>query len=368
MSRKFLIPLVLPFTLAAAPALAAPGGEAAQCLADLKQIAAFLPVNDAGAGDLLADHGPAIEKAYLKAEADAAGADKAGCDKLLQTYLRAWRPGHLAVLPAPSTEPKQTAAAGEKPAVDPRLPRFKVLSKDTVLLVLPSFMDQYGAPIKAMLAEHRAALVSHPNWIIDVRANGGGSDSTYKPLLGWLLEGDYPQHRVEYLVTPANLRAQEQVCAATADPARCASFIDPIVSKMRAAPAGSFVLGGDARVEYDGPDERETKVPARVAVLVDRKCGSSCEQFLLSARTSFRVKLVGRPSFGSIDASNMRPHPLPSGRVLYYATTRSTRVPDMAIDGIGIAPDILLPKPADEAGREAEVKQVRQWLETGSWL
>jgi hypothetical protein len=39
----------------------------------------------------------------------------------------------------------------------------------------------------------------------------------------------------------------------------------------------------------------------------------------------------------------------------------------MRIDTIGIPPDILLPRPVDEAGMAREVAQVQRWLETGSW-
>ena len=370
MRSKYLIRFLFPFLMSAhigSAAAAAP--EAARCLADLEEIAAFMPVNDAGGADHLADHGRAIEAAFRKARPEAAAvADAAGCEPVLQTYLRAWRVGHLRVAPAVAGAgvAGATARPDARASDDPRAPRLELLGKDTLLLVLPTFEDRYGAAVKALLAEQRAALESHKYWIVDLRANGGGSDSTYAPLLPWLLDGDYPEHSVEYLVTPANIRAQEGICALTSDPASCAETMDPVVRKMRAAKPGSLVLMGDERVRQARPPALEPKAPARVAVLVDRKCGSSCEQFLLSVRTSFKVKLVGRPSFGSLDVSNMRGHTLPSGRVLYYATTRSTRLPDMRIDGVGIAPDLLLPKPADEAGRAAEVKQVQRWLETGS--
>lgn len=363
---RFLFALLLSAHIGSASAA---GPEADRCLADLEAIAAFMPVNDAGGADHLADHGGAIEAALRKARGEAGAlADAASCETVLQTYLRAWRVGHLRVAPAVAGAgvAGTTARPELKGSADPRAPRLELLGKDTLLLVLPTFDDRYAAALKALLAEQRAALESHKYWIVDVRANGGGSDSTYAPLLPWLLDGDYPAHSVEYLVTPANIRAQEGICALTSDPASCAETMDPIVRKMRAAAPGSRVLMGEERMRIERAPAREPQAPARVAVLVDRKCGSSCEQFLLSVRGSFKVKLVGRSSFGSLDMSNMRGHALPSGRMLYYATTRSTRLPDMRIDGVGIAPDLLLPKPADEAGRAAEVKQVQRWIETGA--
>jgi hypothetical protein len=341
----------------------------AQCVADLDDLNAFIRANDAGAADALADHGPAIEQAFGKARQDAAQAeDMTTCGRLLHGYARTWRPGHIAVAPTPGNETKgegKDAQADAKPAVDPMAPRFKVLGKNTVLFVIPTFDDLYAPVMQKLVADNRAVLASHKNWIIDVRDNGGGSDVTYAPLMGWLLDGDLRGYRTEYFVTPANIKAQEAICARTSDPAHCNKEMAPVLAKMRTAAPGSFVLSGTDRIEYEKV-KLEAKRPARVAVLTDHACGSSCEQFVLEARTSYRVKVIGRPTYGSLDVSNLRPHLLPSGRAqLYYATTRTTRLPDMRIDTIGVAPDILLPKPADEAGREAELRQVQRWIEGG---
>jgi hypothetical protein len=343
----------------------------AQCVTDLDDLNAFIRANDAGAADALADHGPAIQQAFDKARQDAAQAeDMKTCGRLLHGYARSWRPGHIAVAPTPGNETKEVGnseqQADAQPAADPMAPRFRALGRNTVLFVIPTFNDRYAPAMKKLVDEHRAELASHKNWIIDVRDNGGGSDSTYAPLMGWLLDGDLRGFRVEYLATPANLKAQEEICAGTSDPAGCSKEMDPIIAKMRTAAPGSFVLAGTNRIEYEKV-KLEAKRPARVALLTDHACGSSCEQFVLEARTSFRVKVVGRPTYGSLDVSNLRPHLLPSGRAqLYYATTRTTRLPDMRIDTIGVAPDILLPKPAIEAGREAELRQVQRWIEGGT--
>ncbi|HWJ94444.1 MAG TPA: S41 family peptidase, partial [Telluria sp.] len=335
MRRPYLPALLFPF-LVMANAHAA-DDPARQCQADLDDIAAFMPDNDSGGKDLLADHGAAIETAFRKAKNDAASVDAAACDAILRTYLRAWRPGHLSVRQAvPGAGVAGGTAQPGKPGEDPLAPQLKLLSKDTLLLVLPTFFDRYQASVEKLVAERRADLLSHKNWIIDVRANGGGSDGTYEPFMGFLLDAELPHNGVEYLVTPANIKAQEEICALTSDPKECEKEMGPVVKAMRAAPAGSFVLKGEQRWSLEKVEKPEPVKPARVAILIDRKCGSSCEQFVLEARTSPRVKVLGRPTYGSIDYSNMRGHPLPSGRVLYYSTTRSTRMPDMRIDGIGI--------------------------------
>lgn len=344
-------------------AASASASAAIACQADLADLARFMKANDAGADAHFASHGAAIGLAFETAHAAAGRAvDVAACDGLLRTYLHAWRPTHLQLIPAAGT------AAGAAPApaeTDPRAPRLRMLDQDTALLVLPSFNLHYGAPISTLLARHRTELAARKHWIVDVRANDGGTDDSFAPLRSWLLDAHVHRHGVEYLVTPANIQSQQDVCDYVGEPAACAQQIAPLVASMRAAPAGSFVLS--SRQRFDAvPVAIEAERPARVVILADRACGSSCEQFVLEARTGWRVKVVGRPTMGALDYSNLRPYKLASGRILFYATSRSTRLPDMHVDAGGIQPDILLPAPRDAAGRDAEIDMVRRWLAGGT--
>jgi C-terminal processing protease CtpA/Prc len=78
-------------------------------------------------------------------------------------------------------------------------------------------------------------------------------------------------------------------------------------------------------------------------------------------RQSFNVKLVGRRSHGSLDYSNLRPRPLPSGeRMLMYAISRTNRLPGLPVDVAGVPPDIYLPEPSDKEARANEVLQVQR--------
>ena len=84
-------------------------------------------------------------------------------------------------------------------------------------------------------------------------------------------------------------------------------------------------------------------------------------------RPSLSVKLLGRHTWGGLDVSNLRGHDLPSGkRRLYYATTRSLRIPEQPVDGIGVLPDLYLPRGHGAAAAEDEIERTRRWLEGGS--
>ena len=360
-------------TLAAGHTQAAMPGDA--CLQDLRFLPDFLLENDTGARQHLAQKGQAyFDQALASAsEAAARANDETACNTVLSGYLSQWRKGHLQIMPSSAlqrdtTAPASPPGAAPLPATDNRAPSLALLSPQTALLTLPSFFPGYAGPIADLLESRRDELASRPNWIIDVRRNNGGSDSTYAPLLPWIASGESVNIGGEWLSTPANIASQENICALYAPgDAACTKYMALAISRMRSARPGQFVAqSADGPVSYASVSGQAVQ-PARVTVLIDRDCGSSCEQFLLEARQSFRVKLIGRNSGGALDYSNLRMHPLPSGRrQLAYATSRSARLPHLQVDLDGIMPDIYLPPPVDEAGRADEVLRVQRWLEGGT--
>ncbi len=349
------------------------------CTKDLEAVPGFLMENDAGARDLLTQRGePALAAALLRARADAAQiADDKACLALLNSYVKLWRKGHLWISASPAAEAPAAAPTSSAPAAPSALPdvasaarqpTLRVLSARTLLIHLPSFSPPHRAALEALLRKQRAVLLSRPNWIIDVRDNDGGADSSYAPLLPWLGAEQPVNVGVEWLATPANQRAHEQICARYAPgDASCAQFAQSVLAALRAVPAGSWARVQAERFVFERGPAAEKRRPQKVAVLMDKDCGSSCEQFLLTARQGFGVKLLGRPSFGALDYSNMRPYALPSGRRdLWYATSRSLRLPQLPVDTLGVLPDILLPELHSAGDAAAEVQAVQRWLEGGT--
>jgi hypothetical protein len=359
-------------TLANTHALAAAPGET--CVRDLRAITPFLLENDTGARAHLAQKGQAYFDLALATATTAAAsaADDKACNAILGNYLGMWRKSHLYVKPGSVQEIAKPAPARPNvasQAAPSKEPALQILSDATVLLSLPSFHDPYRAAVAALLDTHRAVLAARPNWIIDVRRNAGGSDSTYAPLLQWISSDEMVSVGAEWLSTPANIASQEKICALVAPGDQdCIDFATQAVKQMRTVKPGDYVpQENDELISYARVSAQEPRRPARVAVLMDSECASSCEEFLLAARQSFHVKLIGRNSEGALDYSNLRLHALPSGvRELQYATSRSARLPHLQVDLGGIMPDIYLPPPKDEAGRAQEIVRVQRWLEGGT--
>jgi len=56
-----------------------------------------------------------------------------------------------------------------------------------------------------------------------------------------------------------------------------------------------------------------------------------------------KVKIFGRPTFGTLDISNMTYVDFPDGNYqLGICMSRSYRIPDLTIDGTGVQPDCFL--------------------------
>ncbi len=337
------------------------------CKKDLEFIPVFLLENDSGARDHLVHHGQNTLDAAFRKTSDEINSisTETQCDAQLKNYLLNWRKDHInirstrLIVRDERSSPQNTGVSLK--------PEIEFLSKETVLLVIPSFRFAYKQSIEDLLKENETQLEESLNWIIDVRRNGGGSDSSYETLLTWFISSEVINVDTSWLVTPINIEANASICqrAAPNDPS-CKSMMDTVVSLMRATKNGEFT-STSTPFSYHHYNFRESATRRRVAILMDKNCGSTCEQFLLTARQSFNVKLLGRNSAGALDYSNLRPYPLPSGkRDLIYAVSRSHRLPIMPVDVSGVSPDILLPTPNNEEDMKLEINKVKNWLEGGS--
>jgi len=345
----------------------AQGPAAVACAKDLEDIPGFLLENDTGARDHLAQFGQKYFDDALDQAKSAALQIRgnASCTPVIGKYLRAWRHGHLGVediTAAPAASGPQPSAEDMSARHLKSAPAIEILSTKTLRLTLRNFEPYNRDALIALIKARREDLEGHPNWIVDVRGNAGGSDSSYQPLMPWLIPDEFASASAEILATPANIEGWTRICAIySPGDVECEKSLSDPIARMRKAASGEYVAMDDrGAMSYDRVERLEPHRPSRVAILIDGGCGSSCEQFALEARQSFNVKLIGQHTFGSLDYSNLRPHDLPSGRRrLWYATTRSTRIPGLMVDVAGVPPDICLPIEEGDDAKYEEVKRVQ---------
>ncbi len=349
------------------------------CRGDVDFAASFLLANDAG----LRAHGwsaypPPVAKRLSEQRIAAAKATSAGaCADVLQGFFRSIRKGHLAVRPvevqaqpeAPSSKPADGAKAEPGPRVE-----LRPLSSRTVYLRVPSFDLGIREQLEQLIERNQAQIRNSANLIVDVRNNGGGSDSSFGPLLELLGPATYRVPGADVLVTAATLSGwKASLREIPASEPKVRRSVNEIIARMtlvkkeadrRGRSEAWAPLSTDRQpgVTIGGQDVKAR--PERVWVMIDSSCASSCEQFVLMARQNRRVTLVGRRTFGALDASNLRPVRTPSGAIeVWFATTYVRRPRGQEVDEVGIAPTVSLPLPPDEAAFAAEVGKVQAMAE-----
>ncbi|MBI3792174.1 MAG: hypothetical protein HY275_15025 [Gemmatimonadetes bacterium] len=245
-------------------------------------------------------------------------------------------------------------ATREAPA-PPRRLSVRFPDDSTAILTIPSFGANVKRVLDSLVAAEWPRLTARPYAIIDVRANGGGGVSSYAALLPLLYTAPFAPDRFETRSAEVNIAGLRAFAETPGLPAALRRAMLQLVDSMVAHP-GQFVrTEPDSMLRFDGVHP----LPRRVAVLVDRACVSACELFVLDARASAKVAVVGRTNTGGVlDYGNLRPVDLPSGRRrLFVPMARSRRLPARPFDVVGIAPDVLVRDPAADL-----VDAARAWL------
>ena len=220
--------------------------------------------------------------------------------------------------------------------------QFQRLSPETNLLTIKSFDDGYRKLIDSVVTANDALLRKTPHLIIDVRGNGGGSDVSYYPLRKYLFTHPYLRYGAEILCTPDNIEKFKGLAS------------NPNFSKEEQENFRKRASDMEKHLnEYWSPwpatymsDTLEvTAYPQKVAVLIDKRCGSTTEQFLLDvASNSRKTTMYGEPSGGVLDYANLYFFKIPNTPFqVNYATSRSKRLDfGLGIDNKGIQPHVRL--------------------------
>ncbi|MFK7755983.1 MAG: S41 family peptidase [Flavobacteriales bacterium] len=217
-------------------------------------------------------------------------------------------------------------------------PFIEKVSDNTMLLKIPSFNYSNKKNIDSLLNSNDNLIKSTENLIIDIRNNGGGSDGSYEKITPYLYTNPIRRIGVAFLSTELN---NNRMLDFINDPERSdevkkwAKESLEILNKH----IGEFVNLNEGSVSIDTLKSVYPN-PKNVAILINEYCGSTTEQFLLEAKQSKKVKLVGTTTGGALDISNLYNVSSPSKEFkLWYGLSKSYRIPEMIIDERGIQPD-----------------------------
>jgi hypothetical protein len=243
------------------------------------------------------------------------------------------------------------------------IPFVKKLSDKTIYLRIPSLVSEEKIYIDSILK-------NTANLIIDIRNSGGGADDSYSNIIPYLYTNPIRYVGALVLASELNTKYQEDYAKQineqfselkannyneyvknlkdTVD----INILNRIAKKMRDN-IGKFVLlfskdGIDEKIKIDSL-HKVLPVPKKVAIICNHNNGSADEQFLIEAKQSSKVKVFGKPTGGMLDISSMNSIDFPDGKfTLDYSMTKSLRIPDYCIDGVGIQPDYFIDDSVNE--------------------
>lgn len=230
----------------------------------------------------------------------------------------------------------------------------KKLTDKTFYIKISSFSPSNAKRIDSLFKTHQSSLATLPYLVIDLRGNGGGADFAFSPVLPYLYTNPVKNIGVDVLSTEANIAGWKKILEDDDIPEQTRKSIISMIGKME------FEKGKLVNIVGDETDSSFAVMnfPKKVAILIDYGCASTTEQFLLFAKQSSKVIMLGENTQGTLDYSNMREAPFSCmPYILRYATTRSRRLDiGQGIDLEGVKPDHYLKAGTDWI--EAAVKML----------
>lgn len=228
-------------------------------------------------------------------------------------------------------------------------PSITALNATTLLLRIPSFNGGQKKAIDSVIALNKEKILKTENVIIDLRDNGGGSDSSFNELLPFMYTN--PTRGVGVAFYSTKLNNQRMLDFATKpeygfdeEGKKWAKKSYDTLEKQ----LGQFVNLDSTTVSVNKQD-KIYPFPKNIGIIINQNCASTTEQFLLEAKQSKKVKLFGTTTYGALDISNMNFVKSPCHEFeLGYCLSKSFRIPEMTIDSKGIQPDFYIDKSIPE--------------------
>lgn len=219
-------------------------------------------------------------------------------------------------------------------------PFVEKLSEKTVYLRIPSFERGRKKEIDDILTKYNDLIISTPNLIIDIRNGTGGSDNSYSNILPYLYTNPFRIVGIDIYSTELNANEFENYSKMSTDTSKI-NFYHQLSNRMKAN-IGKYISLFDKPFEVYSLD-KVLPYPKKVAIICNQHNGSADEQFLMTAKQSYKVKVFGKPTHGALDISNLNEIDFPNGKFkLSYGMSRSYRIPSYCIDGVGIQPDFFI--------------------------
>lgn len=223
-------------------------------------------------------------------------------------------------------------------------PSLTLLNNKTTYLRIPGFDINIKDTLASILESNQSSL-QNQILVIDLRDNTGGSTLVSSLLLKYVYDGPILNAGSTFFTSSQNLEDVEKMY-------KRPEFVKIYNQGMRERIAR---LKDQPDTLAFFTDKKSTTLdtvypsPKNVYIIANRATASTSEYFILQARQSKKVKIVGQYTRGAIDYTDISlPRTLPCP-LFYYQTpmVRSNRVDYDKLDETGIKPDIIVPNDKD---------------------
>ncbi|MBO9564989.1 MAG: hypothetical protein J7621_19590 [Niastella sp.] len=256
---------------------------------------------------------------------------------------------------APIMARPQYASNNNKPSpvIDARS-----LTSNTFYFKMGSCDMRYKPVIDSLLKANESLLNSTPNLILDLRDNGGGGDDSWWGFVPYLYTQPIKSIGADVWATETTISMMKKYLDDKSLSQELHNYFSKYIARMEQS-KGQWMMKNEDEIDSSFQPK---PFPKKIVILMNRWCGSSTEELLLTAQQSSKVILAGENTVGNLDYSNIVPirfscYPY----TLVYATTRSRRLNiGQGIDNVGIAPQYRLAEIADwiqEALKIVETKE-----------
>jgi len=239
------------------------------------------------------------------------------------------------------------------------------INDHTLYMKLTDFMDQDA--VDRMLHHHEKSLNETPHLIIDVRVNYGGSDEAFGNILPYLFnEGTktYPLYenyamKANYTTRNCDLFiAEAQEMKKTTTDKKLLDMIPGYMKDLKEKKGKGFIEWGPSKYE----EVTGTEYPKKVIVLSDVYCGSAGDFFVNACRYSPKTTIVGRPTAGLNDYSNLMKKTWHDQFELLYPLTRLNAIDYRGHKTDGIQPHIYIPWTPRHIEQDIDLKKAFELL------
>jgi hypothetical protein len=246
--------------------------------------------------------------------------------------------GAWAKQPVPVRQPDGNTA--DRQWRDQAIVQSRRISDQTFYISIESFDVSNIHAIDSVVKANADILRATPYLIIDIRGNGGGGDDPYGSLIPWLYTDPIHYAGVVEWSTNDNILRWAKFLNDPAIPESIKETVKGIIATLQPHIGQYVQMAGGDTVTLPTIEP----YPKKVVVLMDDRCASAAEEFLLMAKQSKKVTLMGQHSAGILDYSNVLQAPFPClPFVFQYATSKSERIGQgKGIDNVGVQPAIAL--------------------------